>query len=161
MRNTFKILVFSKEYTFLILLVLCYVCMKLNLSLQRKSTDWGCPRAKCRGRCLFLRVMKSQRTGVYIVRRFIICSLHITNCLATDWTAGRSGFDPQQRQEDFSFSLCAHIGSGAHPASYTMDTGGPFPGGKARSERNANHSPHLVPRSWMSRSCTSSPPTPP
>jgi len=25
----------------------------------------------------------------------------------------------------------SHIGSGAHPASYTMGTGGSFPGGKA------------------------------
>jgi hypothetical protein len=34
----------------------------------------------------------------------------------------------------------------AHPASYPMGTG-PFPGGKARPGRDANHSPHLVPRS--------------
>jgi hypothetical protein len=26
-------------------------------------------------------------------------------CLATDWTTGRSGFDPQQRRKDFSSSL--------------------------------------------------------
>jgi hypothetical protein len=32
-------------------------------------------------------------------------------------------------------------GSGAHPASCTMGTGGPFPGGKARPERDADHSP--------------------
>jgi hypothetical protein len=35
---------------------------------------------------------------------------------------------------------------------------GPFRGGKARPGRDADHSPHLVPRSRMSRSCTSSPP---
>jgi hypothetical protein len=28
-----------------------------------------------------------------------------------------------------------------------MGTGGPFPGGKARPGRDADHSPHLVPRS--------------
>jgi hypothetical protein len=33
--------------------------------------------------------------------------------------------------KDFSSSLCAQTGSGAHPASCTMGTGGPFPGGKA------------------------------
>jgi hypothetical protein len=38
-------------------------------------------------------------------------------------------------------------------------TGSPFPGAKARPEREADHSPHLVPRSRMSRSYTSSPPT--
>jgi hypothetical protein len=49
--------------------------------------------------------------------------------------------------------------SGAHPASCTMGTGGPFPGGKARPGRDANHSPHLEPRSRMSRSYTSLPPS--
>jgi hypothetical protein len=32
-------------------------------------------------------------------------------------------------------------GSGAHPASCTMGTGGSFPGGKARPGRDADHSP--------------------
>jgi hypothetical protein len=39
-----------------------------------------------------------------------------------------------------------------------MGTGGPFPGAKARPGRDADHSPHLVPRSRMSRSYTSSRP---
>jgi hypothetical protein len=42
---------------------------------------------------------------------------------------------------DFSSNLCVQTGSGAHPASCTMGTGGPFPGGKARPERDADHSP--------------------
>jgi hypothetical protein len=42
--------------------------------------------------------------------------------------------------KDFSSSLCIQTGSGAHPASWTMGTGGPFPGGKARSGRDADHS---------------------
>jgi len=33
--------------------------------------------------------------------------------------------------KDFSSSLCVQTGSGAHPASCTMGTGGPFPGGKS------------------------------
>jgi hypothetical protein len=48
---------------------------------------------------------------------------------------------------DFSCSLCVQTGSGAHPASCIMGTGGPFPGGKALPGRDADHSPHLVPRS--------------
>jgi hypothetical protein len=32
--------------------------------------------------------------------------------------------------KDFSSILCVQTGSGAHPASCTMGTGGPFPGGK-------------------------------
>jgi hypothetical protein len=44
-------------------------------------------------------------------------------------------------EKDFSSILCVQTGSGAHPASCTMDTGGPFPGGKARQGRDADHSP--------------------
>jgi hypothetical protein len=33
--------------------------------------------------------------------------------------------------EDFSSSPCVQTGSGTHPASYPMGTGGPFPGGKS------------------------------
>jgi hypothetical protein len=42
---------------------------------------------------------------------------------------------------DFSSIPCFQTGSGAHPASYPMGTGGPFPGGKARPGRDADHSP--------------------
>jgi hypothetical protein len=43
--------------------------------------------------------------------------------------------------KDFSSSLCVQTGSGSHPASCTVGTGGPFPGGKARPGRDADHSP--------------------
>jgi hypothetical protein len=43
--------------------------------------------------------------------------------------------------KDFSSNLCVQTGSGAHPASCTMGTGGPFPRGKPRQGRNADHSP--------------------
>jgi hypothetical protein len=33
--------------------------------------------------------------------------------------------------KDFFASLCLQTGSGAHPASCTMGTEGPFPGGKS------------------------------
>jgi hypothetical protein len=33
--------------------------------------------------------------------------------------------------KDFSSSLCVQTGSGAHPVSCIMGTGGPFPGGKS------------------------------
>jgi hypothetical protein len=33
--------------------------------------------------------------------------------------------------KDFSSNLCVQTGSGAHPASCTMGSGGPFPGGKS------------------------------
>jgi hypothetical protein len=43
--------------------------------------------------------------------------------------------------EDISSSPCVQTGSEAHPASYSMGTGGPFPGSKARPGRDADHSP--------------------
>jgi hypothetical protein len=43
--------------------------------------------------------------------------------------------------KDFSCLLSAQTGSGAHPASCTMGTGGSFPGGKALLGRDADHSP--------------------
>jgi hypothetical protein len=43
--------------------------------------------------------------------------------------------------KDCSSSLCVQTGSGAHPASCTMGTGGTFPGGKSAAERDADHSP--------------------
>jgi hypothetical protein len=48
---------------------------------------------------------------------------------------------PSAGAKDFSSSLCVQTGSGAHPASCTMGTGGPFPGSKARPGRDADHSP--------------------
>jgi hypothetical protein len=46
--------------------------------------------------------------------------------------------------KDFFSSLCVQTGSAADPASCTMGAEGPFPGAKARSGRDADHSPHLV-----------------
>jgi hypothetical protein len=43
--------------------------------------------------------------------------------------------------KDFYCSLCVQTGSGAHSASCTVDTGDPFPEGKARPGRDADHSP--------------------
>jgi hypothetical protein len=45
------------------------------------------------------------------------------------------------RAKDFSSILCVQTDSGAHPASCTMGTGDPFPEGKARPGRDADHSP--------------------
>jgi hypothetical protein len=68
-----------------------------------------------------------------------------------------SDYGPRQRQTYFPSSLCVQTGSWVHPASCTMGTGGPFPVAKARPGRDADHSPHLVTSSRMSRSYTSPP----
>jgi hypothetical protein len=59
---------------------------------------------------------------------------------------------------DFSSNLCAQTGSEAHQAFSTMGTGGPFPRPKHGRGMTLTTHPHLVPRSGMSRSYTSSPP---
>jgi hypothetical protein len=43
--------------------------------------------------------------------------------------------------KDFFPILFVQTGSGVHPASGTVGTGGPFSGGKARLGRDADHSP--------------------
>jgi hypothetical protein len=43
--------------------------------------------------------------------------------------------------EEFSSTLCVQTGSGAHPASCTMGTGGPFPWGKAWQGCDSDHTP--------------------
>jgi hypothetical protein len=55
-----------------------------------------------------------------------------------DWM---NGVQSPTEAEDFSSSLCVQTGSRAHPVSCPMGTGGPFPGGKARLGRDADHSP--------------------
>jgi hypothetical protein len=42
---------------------------------------------------------------------------------------------------DFSSNLFVQTGFGADPASCPVGTRGPFPGGKARPGRDADHSP--------------------
>jgi hypothetical protein len=59
-------------------------------------------------------------------------------CPTLDWT---TGVRSPTEAEDFSSSICVQTGSGARPASCTMGTGGPFPEGKARPRRDADHSP--------------------
>jgi hypothetical protein len=48
---------------------------------------------------------------------------------------------PLAEAKDFSSSLCVQTGCGAHPASCTVGTGGPFSGAKVRPVRDAGHSP--------------------
>jgi hypothetical protein len=79
--------------------------------------------------------------------------------LATSWTTRRSRFDPWQRRKDFSSNMCVQTVSGVHPTSSTMGTGSPFQGLKRGRGLPLTTHPHLVSRSRMSRSYTSSPPS--
>jgi hypothetical protein len=56
------------------------------------------------------------------------------------------------RGQRFYPLVSVQTGSEAHLASYPIGTGVSSPGGKAWPECVTDHSPHLVPRSGMSRS---------
>jgi hypothetical protein len=75
--------------------------------------------------------------------------------LTTDRT---TGIQSPAEAKDLSSNLCVHASSEAHPSSCPAGTRDPFPEGKALPGHDANHSPHLVPRSRISRSSYSSPP---
>jgi hypothetical protein len=47
---------------------------------------------------------------------------------------------PGRGERIYPLASCVQTGSGAHPAFYTMGTGGPFLGAKARLGRDADHS---------------------
>jgi hypothetical protein len=106
--------------------------------------------------------------------RYSFCSLYVVNkylhlvtllnfcariaqslqCLTTDWM---TGVRCPTYAKDFSSSLCVQTSTEAHPASYPMDTGGPFPRVKRGRVVTLTTQPHLVPRSRMCRSCVFSP----
>jgi hypothetical protein len=60
--------------------------------------------------------------------------------ITSDYGLDYRGSIPDRGRGFFS-SPCVQTGSGAHPTSYPMVTGGPFPGGKLRPGRDADHSP--------------------
>jgi hypothetical protein len=62
----------------------------------------------------------------------------VSNYGLDDWAIGVRS---PAGAKDFSSSLCVQTDSGAHPASCTMGTGGPLPGGKVRPGRDADYSP--------------------
>jgi hypothetical protein len=71
-----------------------------------------------------------------------------TDCIRNSSIVSDYGLDDRaigvrfpERAMEFSCILVFQTGSGAHPATCPMGTGGPFPGGKARPGRDADHSP--------------------
>jgi len=91
---------------------------------------------------------------IYINVCNILCESRFCEWLSTVRSWGSSvnivsgyGLDDQATEvwslaeaRDFSSNLCVQTDSGAHPASCTMGTGGPFPGDKARPGRDADRS---------------------
>jgi hypothetical protein len=79
---------------------------------------------------------KKQQTSRKIKKSRIFLS-----ALTTDWT---TGVRSPPEAEDFFSSLCVQTSFEAHPASYTVGNGGLFPGGKARSGLESDHTPSSV-----------------
>jgi hypothetical protein len=118
-------------------------CVNIIVNIQNaiSSTDlqWGCSH------------------NILVLRITCSSNLHINNATGSFRSRGSSvsivsgyGLDDQAIEvrspagaKDFSCSLCVQTGSRDHPASCTIGTGGPFPGGKARPGRDADHSLHL------------------
>jgi hypothetical protein len=87
-------------------------------------------------------------------------SWHSSVSIVLGYRQDDQGSIPADAKHFSSFSLaCFQTGSGAHPAFCPMGTGVPFPRGVkcGWGEMLTTHT-HLVPRSIMSRSCTSCPP---
>jgi hypothetical protein len=79
-------------------------------------------------------------------------------CLTTDWTTGRSRFDSGRGKGFFLQPLCPDWLWGP-PSLLYNGTGGSFPGAKRGRSVTLTTHPHPVPRSGMSRSYPSLPPS--
>jgi hypothetical protein len=74
-----------------------------------------------------------------VSKRFLVSSVSIVSGYGLDDRAIGVRFPAGAK--DSSSNLCVQTGSGVHPTSFPMGTGGPFPWGKARPGRDADHSP--------------------
>jgi hypothetical protein len=63
----------------------------------------------------------------YLIPKCLGSSVSIVSDYGLDDRVTGVGYPTEAK--DFSSSLCVQTGPGAHPASYPMGTGGPFPGG--------------------------------
>jgi hypothetical protein len=84
-----------------------------------------------------------QDAGIWRIRtNFMMCISGSSGSIVSDYGLDDRAIEVRSPTgADFSSSLCAQTGSGAHPATYPMGAGGSFPGGKARPGRDADHSP--------------------
>jgi hypothetical protein len=71
-------------------------------------------------------------TSIYL-RYILILSRVSSGSIVSDYGLDDRAIGVRSPAEakDFSSNLCVQTGSGAHPASCTMGTGGSFPGGKS------------------------------
>jgi hypothetical protein len=88
--------------------------------------------------------VKFSRTTVVRTKVRVVIIEFRLECLAAEsslWQANSNIFINQMKQIACYHSEVVQTGSGAHPASWTVGTSGPFSGGKSRPGRDADHSP--------------------
>jgi hypothetical protein len=91
------------------------------------------------------------RSVVYFVEIYLDRLWQLSQCSVWLQTP-LPGFDPQQRLFSSSLSVSRPA---LRPTQPTIQWyWGSCPGGKARTRRDADYSPHLIPRLRMSRNCT-------
>jgi hypothetical protein len=94
------------------------------------------------------------RTKTYSMAYIVIWSSSVS--VVSDYALNDRGSIPGRvkvRGKRFFLYFCVQISPEAHPASYPMGSRGSFPGSNAQAGRDADHSPHLVPRPKMSKTC--------
>jgi hypothetical protein len=111
----------------------------MNINLVLLSVPWNrysgrtkTSSIKCEQNSSLVRELRLDTIKIFLCLT-VFESRKTYGCLTMDWTVGVRSLT---EAEDFSFNVCFQTGCGAHPASYTMGTGG-----KGRPGRDADHSP--------------------
>jgi hypothetical protein len=78
---------------------------------------------------VFIQTTTCEFVSILVYGRSRVSSVSIVSDYGLDDRA--IGVRSPAGAEYISSNLCVQTGSGAHPASCTMGTGGPFPGGKS------------------------------
>jgi hypothetical protein len=123
------------------------ICVFFYLVFRRKISDLfhSITLSNCISKC--------NLDSLYFLGAWLAQSVQ---CLTTGWTTGISGFDPRQGKRIFPLSSVSRPALGPTQPPVQWVPGVLSLGLKRGSVMLTTH-PHLVPRSWMSRSYTSSP----
>jgi hypothetical protein len=91
---------------------------------------------------------------------YLPTTLHVSRVTQYSvWLRAGRGSIPGRGERIFPLASVSRPALGPTQPSVQWVPGGACPGGKARPGRDPDHSPHLLPRSRMSRSCTPLPPS--
>jgi hypothetical protein len=131
--------VFRKEQN----LSLQFFGLQIYLYSMNRKILWRLFKYECMGTYMFFEGVCVFFTAILSLYLEIIRSRSSSVSIVSDYGLEdrEIGVRSSAGAKYFSSSLCVQNGSGAHPASCSMGTEGPFRGGKARPGRDADHSP--------------------